>query len=384
MEKNSFLIIAILLLSAGSFTPARAQIAPEISFETLPALQVTTPKPGSSYVPGDFTGNGTSDLLWFNPELSQVGYWEMLAKPPADVPYDSSVRRIGIKTFNVTPGYFVAAVGDFNNDSYADLVFTSENRDLWLWENNKNGGFVSKYVGTYPEGWKLIGAGDVDGDGYDDLLWLNTGTCEFGYWTMRDSVQTGYKIIPIDCGYYPVGLGYFSPLNRISILWSSKNKDLYIWDSREVGFKAYKIDAYNAYPFEDMSGVWAIGGGYMGTNIGVERAGLGKYFGRDFDADGNQVMMAYGSIWTGPNYRSVDSGGYIIKGGEDNATGLYLIDSERSFICIGGISAEPSIIYGNAPAGCGGGEGGWFYPSGWWVIGAPATNKVFTNPHQLY
>ena len=76
-------------------------------------------------------------------------------------------------------------------------------------------------MSSYPAGWQLVGAGDVDGDGQDDLLWLNSGSCEFAYWLIRNGVRVGYRIIPFSCGYTPIAIGYFTPTPRISIAWTS-------------------------------------------------------------------------------------------------------------------------------------------------------------------
>src|SRR5690242_3420868 len=85
---------------------------PVVSFHTLPALQAQTPIPGSARVPGDFNGDGTSDLLWFNPSEATLGYWLMQAGVPGL--FDPAVSRIGIRTYKITPGYFVGAVGDLD------------------------------------------------------------------------------------------------------------------------------------------------------------------------------------------------------------------------------------------------------------------------------
>ena len=367
------------LLPASASSPS-APYSPLVSFGTLPALQVSTPIPGSSHVPDDFNGDGTSDLLWFNPTLSQVGYWTMTATT-VGVPFSGGgVTRTGSHTFNVTPGYFVGATGDFNNDGFTDLIFTSAKRDLWLWTNNHQGGWTSTEIGTYPSQWQLIGAGDINGDGYDDLLWLDPSDCEFSYWTMQGGVRTGYQIIKIACGYYPIGIGYYSPTNRLSILWTSPANDLYIWDSTGSGFTSYNLTSYVG----NLAHTWAIGGGFMGNGMGIETyavssdgtydVSVGGVYSRIFDTNGNQTGFQGGMEWDGGTAFYSGSGGYLIQGNGVNATGLYSINQANAAIYTGGLPGTDLIFSGNAPIPWTGES--WSYPVGWYVVGAPANGTA--------
>lgn len=367
---------------------AGAQI---VSFSTLPALQVTTPIPGSSHTPGDFNGDGTSDLLWFNPALSQVGYWTMTATtPPSD--YGGGITRTDLRSYNVTQGYFVGAVGDFNNDGYADLVYTSANHDLWLWTNNQQGGWASTEIGTYPSQWQLIGAGDVNGDGYDDLLWINPSACEFAYWTMQGAKRIGYKVIPIACGYYPISIGYYTPSNRLSIVWTSPANDLYIWDSNGsstgTGFNAYALNAY----MPANSHIMSIGGGYQGQNMGLEVYQLssdgtydqaqGMLVSRSFNASGVQTGVELTPTYS-PVFLSghIGSAGYVIVGAGVNNTAVYNIDPGNMLISTGGLLNSYIGYTGNAPETPGPLQDyvvgdSWSYPAGWWVVGALFNGSV--------
>lgn len=355
--------------------------APVVSFSALPALQATTPKPGSIYVPGDFNGDGVSDLLWFNPVLSQLGYWTMTAS--------GGVQRTSIRTYSVTNGYFVGAVGDFNNDGYADIVFTSAQHDLWLWANNQHGGFDSTKIGTYPDNWQLIGAGDVDGDGYDDLLWLDPVDCKFAYWTMHGAVRTGYKVINIACGYSPISIGYYAHSNRISIIWTGAlKKDLYIWDSTEYGFYSFDMTPYFTSLGIPISTIWALGGGYEGAGMGVEylsygdpSTGGGYMFERTFDNNWEKTPLGFiteGS-WSGGANASA-SAGYIIEGNGINATGLYAYYKQNSSIQLsttGVFDLNNFLTTGNNAAFPG--RWNWAFPSGWYVVGAPGNQVMWPS-----
>lgn len=367
-------------LPSSTASISSATYSPTVSFGFLPALQVATPIPGSAHVPGDFNADGTSDLLWFNPQLSQVGYWTMHAEVLADPFSSGGVTRTGARAINVTRGYFVGASGDFNGDGFADLIFTSADRDLWLWTNDHNGGFTSTRIGSYPDAWQLVGAGDINGDGYDDLLWLDPSDCEFAYWTMQGGTRIGFKVIKAGCGYYPMGIGYYTPSNRLSILWTSAAHDLYIWDSTGSSFAATDFTAQLSVP-----GAWAFGGGFMGQGMGVEEyypdvdghgygTGYGSLYSRIFDARGNQTDFQGGLVWDGGARGGYGSGGYVIQGNSINLTGLYVIDPVNLQISTGGLSNSERAFTGNAPSPPG--DDRWTYPAGWFVVGAPANGTA--------
>ena len=365
------MLFGVLLLATTSGVKAQ-----DISFNTLPALQATTPVPRSTRVPGDVDGNGVSDIFWFNPSTSQFGYWLMNTNDA-----NGQISRIGLKTFNVTPGYFVGAIGDFNGDGLADAILTSNNHDLYLWKNNGSGGFTQTQLDSYPAGWVLVGAGDIDGDGTDDLLWLNPSQCQFGYWLMKNGVHIATKIVDITCGYYPISIGYYTPSNRISIIWSSAKHDIYMWDENGIGFNTYNLSTPS---FGTSDVLVMLGGGYEGTDITlaeyvpnklsttIGNGGAGT-INRQFDPIGAQTSFSQGPGWEGGVILPWSSAGELIEGRGTNKTGLiYQYGSTVIGVC--------------PPVGGGAGESGptptlhacpeYSFPSGWYVIGAMANGIV--------
>jgi hypothetical protein len=355
MQQRWWHSMAFALVSTLATTQAKAQ---DITFGTLPALQVSTPIPQGTHVPGDMDGNGVSDLFWFNPSTSQFAYWLMDTNDAT-----GAVTRIGSRTFNITPGYFVGAIGDFNGDGLADVVFTSNNHDLYLWTNNGSGGFTSKQLASYPAGWLLVGAGDIDGDGQDDLLWLNPSQCEFGYWLMKNGVPTTTKAVKIACGYYPLSIGYYTPTNRLSIIWTSALNDLYVWDSAGNGFASYSLGTYGQNNM-----LVAIGGGFAGGAYGYALS-------RVFNASLQQSSYIEDIVWDGGVVLPLSSAGYLIEGRGTNLPGLIYEDPQfqRIGVCppAGGI---PGAENGPAPypESC----PFFSYPQGWYVIGALANGVV--------
>jgi hypothetical protein len=343
--------------------------AQTVSFSTLPVLRVSTPVPAGAYVPGDADGNGVSDIFLYNTNTHQLQYWLMDTNDA-----NGAVTRLGTQTFSLPSGYFVGAIGDFNGDGLADVVLTSNNDDLVLWINNGSGGFTTSSLGTYTPGWVLVGAGDVDGDGQDDLLWFNASTCQFSYWLIRNGVRTGTVTTDVTCGYYPLSIGYYTPSSMLSIVWTDAAQDLQIWDSAGNQFTPYSFGNYG--PGSTMV---AFGGGYEGSlmsliNIASNQTAFGVELDRSFNATGQQTQWQTVAWWLDNAYQLPwSSAGFLIEGRGTNMTGMiYQHGPAQIEVCppLGGAGYEstPAPMPHTCPS--------FAIPSGWKVLGAMANGIV--------
>lgn len=370
-----FVLLLVMTLSCAQTKAA------DVRVDTLQVLQSTTPIPGSQMTPGDFNGDGVSDLLWYNPLTNQMAYW-LLGNGDA-----GTVLRKSARTFNITPGYYVGAVGNFSGSGLADIVFTSAKSDLYLWTNDGQGGFRSSMIGTYSTGWQLAGAGDVDGDGHDDLLWFNASACQFSYWLMNGGTRVGLKTVPVTCGYYPVSIGYYTPSNRISIIWTSAQNDLFVWDSLPTEFASYPLGSfYSAYH------AISIGGGYAGqmltvitgaedpTPVGYAVGGAEQQmYNRTFDDNGLQTGVANAGGFSGGFHFPWRSANFYIAGHGATQTGvIYQFGNGLLEACsavgradVNYAPPDDSFAF-SRPANC----TQLSFPRGWFVVGAMANGVI--------
>jgi hypothetical protein len=286
-----------------------------------------------------------------------------------------AVSRIGLKVYDIAAGYYPAAIGDFYGNGLADVIFTSgQTYDLYLWKNNGNGTFTSISLGSRPAGWVLIGAGDVDGDGQDDLLWLNPSACEFGYWLMKNGVHVSTQITHITCGYYPLSIGYYTPSNRISIAWTSTYNDLWMWDSNGSSFTSYQLEEFGS------SNPIAFGGGYAGQNIMYSTTGVAYGYpsylswvsngliARQFNGSNQQTSYGMGAYSQGTEAATGvdDAAGILVEGRGVNKTSVISMGIGVCTPTAGATFTVPTqsqcSLISTADA-----------PSGWFVFGAMNT-----------
>lgn len=187
---------------------------------------------------GYLDGSGDEDLIFRNISTSSgnggIAYWRMRG---ARVVYHSPL-------FAMWPSYHEAAIGDFGGNGDDGILWTNGN-DLVMWSPS-GGGFMQTTIGSYPVGWKILGCGDVDGNGTCDLIWYNATSGNLAYWLMSGAAVTHRSpAIPPpqiqgEVGpMMPVTIGDFNGDGRVDVVWlDSAHFNMWLSTSTGSGFGA--------------------------------------------------------------------------------------------------------------------------------------------------
>lgn len=170
----------------------------------------------------DVNGDGRSDLLfWRN---GTFVHWLM-----------NGATQLQGRSFAAPAGWNVIGSGDFNGDGRNDVVWQSANGNVYLWLNTNGNAYGGAQLVGNRAGWTLVGTRDTDGNGTADMQWFRPGT--FVHWRMSGATVSVGRSFSVPANWSVIGTGDLNGDNRADVILRSPNGGVHYW--RNTNGNAY-------------------------------------------------------------------------------------------------------------------------------------------------
>ncbi|CAN7178396.1 M12 family metallo-peptidase [Pseudoxanthomonas sp. LjRoot143] len=192
---------------------------------------------GFDKVRADRNGDGRSDIHWFNQSSGTLNAWLMNGNMVTGSTIDSA-------SSTCTPRAF----GDFNADSLSDVVLTcSGDSRVHVWLSTPSG-YSRQVAGAFVAGWEIVGTADINGDGYDDIIWRQSsgGVTNVNVWHMRDSTVLSSFNRAVQGSCSVSGMGDINGDAKDDVALSCTDSSVYVLFGVTNGFAQYKVGTANA------------------------------------------------------------------------------------------------------------------------------------------
>jgi len=181
----------------------------------------------------DFNGDSRSDLLLQSTATGAISVWR-------GQPNGALVDAGNLNANTLDSSWKVVGVGDFNSDGRDDILFRTTSGTIGEWSGQtgvftNNSGVAANPVDN---SWKVVGIADYNGDGRDDILWRHTSG-EIGQWLAQPdgsfSNNGGAAANVVDPSWTVVASGDFNGDGRADILWRHTSGVYAEWQGSSTG-----------------------------------------------------------------------------------------------------------------------------------------------------
>ncbi len=235
------------------------------------------------------------------------------------------------ETTNSNLGYSVSTAGDVDKDGYDDVIVGAQKYYSWLGRAyvlkgaaSMDNSFDVTFTGKKTDncfGYSVAAAGDVNGDNYDDII---VGAYYYSFGTGRAYIYFGGSSMDATPDLTLTGVATNIQFGVSVSTAGNVNGDNY--DDVIVGANYYNSNTGRAYVY--------FGGSSMDNNADVEMSGesTDNYFGNSVSTAGDVNHDGYDDVIVGaPGYNSCDGRAYIYFGDSsstmDNTADVILEDN---------------------------------------------------------
>ena len=240
---------------------------------------------------GDFNGDGQADILWRH-DSGLISDW--LGEEDGGF-----ADNFANAAANVATSWQVVGTGDFDNDGHDDILWRHDSGLITNWLGEDDGGFGDNFANAAANvatSWHVAGTGDFNGDGHDDILWRHDsglitnwlgeddGGFADNFANAAANVATSWQI---------VGTGDFNGDGEDDILWRHDSGLITNWLGEEDG----GFTANNAHALSQVSLEWSV------ADIG------------DYNGDGHDDILWRHDSGLITNWLGTGNGGFAVNNG---------------------------------------------------------------------
>ena len=208
---------------------ANATTVPREGVASIAGIAVTIAQRGNS--PADVNGDGRADIIWQNISDGSLATWFLDGFTVVGTEYLSISQVTDLN-------WRVVGSGDLDGDGFADVVWQHETMgSLAVWFLRGSQVVSTQFLSVdrvADTNWKIRGVGDTNGDGMADLVWQHQTEGWLAVWYMNGTQVTATQFLSVnrvaDTNWQIAGAGDTNGDGKADIVWQHRTAGwLAVW-----------------------------------------------------------------------------------------------------------------------------------------------------------